>query len=496
MSTTLLLREVRLVPIAPGDVAHPAPVDVLVVDGQVRAVGRFGATATPTAVVEGEGRWLIPGLWDQHVHLGQWAAARKRLDVGMLQSPEELLALVAQQVQAVPGRPIVTWGHRAGTWRALTVTELDAVSGTTPVGLIAGDGHQAWLNSAALQAVDLPYRNDVVREAEWFDAFENFQARLGASATPADLAAAQRDAAAMGVVGLVDFEFSGGPLTWPGWHQAGGTLLRIRASTYPDGLDTVIAAGLASGDAVPGTDGLVTMGPLKVIGDGSLNTRTAWCHHAYADGPSSTAPHHGAPNLSDSELVELLARAHSHRLEAAVHAIGDQALSHTLDAFAATGCSGSIEHVQLARRADLQRMAALGVRASVQPAHLLDDRDLSMALWPERSADCFAFATMHELGLDLRFGSDAPVAPLDPWLAIRAAVTRSADQREAWHPEQVLSPRQALAASTDGWGMVAVGHPGDLALLDADPLTTDSPPVAGTWVQGVACHLSPGITLR
>ncbi|MFS3130484.1 amidohydrolase [Nocardioides sp. Bht2] len=497
MPQTLLLREVRLVPIAPSDVAGAAPVDLLVVDGRVAAVGPVLDVPSPTTVVEGEGRWLIPGLWDQHVHLGQWASSRRRLDVAAVQSPEELLALVAGRLAAFPGRPIVTWGHRAGSWRPLSVTELDAVTGATPVGLIAGDGHQAWLNSAALASIGLPYRDDVVREAEWFDSFEKFQASMGAAATPADLAAAQRDAAAQGVVGLVDFEFSGGPFTWPAWHEAGATLLRVRASTYPDGLETVMASGLANGDAVPGTGGLVTMGPLKVIGDGSLNTRTAWCHHAYAESEQTTGPHHGAPNLSDLELTGLLTRAHQHGLEAAVHAIGDQALSHTLEAFSRTGCRGSIEHVQLARPADLQRMATLGIRASVQPAHLLDDRDLSMALWPERSADCFAFATMAELGLDLRFGSDAPVAPLDPWLAITAAVERTADQRGPWHPEQILGRRQALAASTDGRGMVAVGHPGDLALLDADPLAgPGTPAVAGTWVQGAAVHLGTSITVR
>jgi hypothetical protein len=78
---------------------------------------------------------------------------------------------------------------------------------------------------------------------------------------------------------------------------------------------------------------------------------------------------------------------------------------------------------------------------------------------------------MLDEGVTLAMGSDAPVSPLDPWLAMAAAVHRSADEREPWHPEQALTPREALAASVDGQGTVAPGSRGDLVLLDDDPLT-------------------------
>ena len=79
-------------------------------------------------------------------------------------------------------------------------------------------------------------------------------------------------------------------------------------------------------------------------------------------------------------------------------------------------------------------------------------------------------------GVDVVLGSDAPVSPLDPWLAIATAVHRAADGDEPWHPEQAITAREALAASTDGWGTVAVGHRADLVLLDADPLAGDDGP--------------------
>lgn len=154
----------------------------------------------------------------------------------------------------------------------------------------------------------------------------------------------------------------------------------------------------------------------------------------------------------------------------AVHAIGDRAVSAALSAIEASGARGSIEHAQLLQRSDLQRMARASVVASVQPAHLLDDRDVAEQVWPDRTDRCFMFASMLRAGVTLRLGSDAPVAPLDPWLAMAAAVHRSADDRPAWYADEALTAQQALAASTGGVAAVQAGGRGDLVLVDQDPL--------------------------
>jgi predicted amidohydrolase YtcJ len=150
---------------------------------------------------------------------------------------------------------------------------------------------------------------------------------------------------------------------------------------------------------------------------------------------------------------------------------------------------------------DITRMGRLGVRASVQPAHLLDDRDVTQQCWPDRADRCFPLRSMIEAGVRLVMGSDAPVASLDPWLAMAAAVHRSADEREPWNPSQSLTTPEALAASTDGQATVAPGSRGDLVILDDDPLktATDSGAaaahlrgmrVAATLVAGRATHLA------
>ncbi|MGZ4488042.1 MAG: amidohydrolase [Nocardioides sp.] len=466
-----MIRNARLVPLAPGEVAPDQPLDVLVEGGAVTALGPSLTRPPGVEEVDAAGRWVIPGLWDQHVHLAQWTLASQRLDLAGARSPEDATAMVAARVAEYPGLPVIGWGHRSGGWeRDVTVSELDAVSGDTPVVLISGDGHHAWLNTVALMHLAMPVRDSVVREAEWFAAYARLSTLVGDDGTSPEAYRRTLDvAAAQGIVGIVDFEFSGGAAEWAHRWANGADLLRIRMATYADTLEDVIALGLRTGDTLPDCDDRITMGPLKIISDGSLNTRTAWCCQPYADAHRLEYPC-GQPNLSGDELRVLLARAHACGLEVATHAIGDAAVTEALASYAATGARGSIEHAQLVGRDDVREMARLGIRASVQPAHLLDDRDLTEKIWGDRSARSFAFRWMLDDGVELAMGSDAPVSPLDPWLAIAAAVHRSADDRAAWHPEHALTPREALAASVDGRPMVGLGSPGDLVLLDHDPL--------------------------
>ena len=138
-----------------------------------------------------------------------------------------------------------------------------------------------------------------------------------------------------------------------------------------------------------------------------------------------------------------------------MHAIGDAAVGVALDAFSHTGAHGSIEHAQLVATATSSAWRRLGVVASVQPAHLLDDRDVTHQCWPDRDDRCFPLRSMLEAGVRLALGSDAPVAPLDPWESMAAAVHRTADEREEWNAAETITVAQALAASVDGrprWG--------------------------------------------
>jgi predicted amidohydrolase YtcJ len=176
-----------------------------------------------------------------------------------------------------------------------------------------------------------------------------------------------------------------------------------------------------------------------------------------------------------------------------VHAIGDLAVTLALDALETVGSRGSIEHAQLLTVPDVERFARLGVVASVQPEHAMDDRDIADRYWAGRTDRAFPFAALERAGAAMVLGSDAPVAPLDPWVSMAAAVGRDRDGREPWHPEQRMSALAAWRGSTDGRVSVTVGDVADLVLVPTDPLVASSSalrsmPVLGTALAGRWTH--------
>lgn len=478
-SSSLLIRSVRLVPVGELE-ATPGVLDLRVTDGVITAVGRRLRRSPGEELLDAGGRFAIPGLWDHHVHLLQWSQTRSRIDLSGTTSVADATDLVSRHLAQLPadstGSVVLGFGHRSGRWPTQpTVADLDAVSGDHPVILISGDAHHGWLNSAALALLDVPPRNTVVTEDDWFPLYARLQDLPDARA--AEVAAYQqavRAANAVGVVGVTDMEFDSGYHRWPARVAAGIDTLRVRVAAYPDVLDDVVADGLGTGDPLPGSGGMAVMGPLKVISDGSLNTRTAHCLSPYLDSIGLPFPA-GRQNVELDELVELFTTAVSNRLEVACHAIGDAAVETALAAFEATGARGSIEHDQLTSVEQILRMARLGLRASVQPAHLVDDRDLADQCWWDRADRVYMFRSMLDAGVDVVFGSDAPVSPLDPWLAMATAVHRSDGEREPWHPEQSVTVAEALAASTNGQSTIGLGSLGDIAILDSDPLAVTEP---------------------
>ncbi len=266
----------------------------------------------------------------------------------------------------------------------------------------------------------------------------------------------------------------------------------MSAAVYPSRLDAAIKRGLRTGDEVGADGSLVQVGPLKLFTDGSLNTRTALCRDPYP-GLEGTDGAHGIEETAPDELVRLMRHAAAHGIEPAVHAIGDRANTVALDAFEAVRCRGRIEHAQLLSPQDLPRFAQLGVTAGVQPRHATDDRDVADRHWAGRTERAFAYGDLLAAGARLEFGSDAPVSPLDPWLAIASAVSRTDDERPAWHPEQRLSVPDALVAAARGHRLIRVGDPADLVVVDVDPLDADpdtlrAMPVHATMTNGRWTH--------
>ncbi|WP_062520395.1 amidohydrolase [Demequina silvatica] len=464
----LILRAARL----PG---RDAPVDLAIDAG--RLTGKPSRAGREEIALDG--RLVIPGLWDAHVHFGQWARTRGRLDVSRAGSVAEACTTVRE---AHADGLLIGFGFRWATWADTPTAEALDAARTAPTVLLSGDLHTAWVNTAA--AAELGCRTGVLREDEAFAA----ERALDAAPLPlAAVADAARAAASRGIVGIVDLEFADTVEQWSARIAAGVDALRVSAGFYPDLLDARIAAGARTGLAVAGTRGLLTHGPLKVITDGSLNTRTAHCVDPYPDGGV------GMQNVDAAALTALMSSATAAGIDCAIHAIGDAANTIALDAFAASGARGTVEHAQLLADSDAARFAVLGVVASVQPEHALDDRDVADELWAGRTGRAFPLRALLDAGARVVLGSDAPVAPLDPWIAIGAAVHRTREHRPAWHGEHALTVDEAIASSTRT--KVAPGEVADLAVLDDDPWTAGPDalralPVALTLVGGRVTHAS------
>jgi predicted amidohydrolase YtcJ len=485
--TPLVLRSVR----HPGD---STLLDVEIHDGRVSSVRPAGSAAASSdgapEIVDGGGRVLIPGLWDEHVHVTTWALTTKRIDLSHAPSARAVLDIIGGLAHgpdtAGPGDTLVGVGFRDSVWPdAPSLASLDAVTGGRPTVLLSHDLHCVWMNTAAASQLGVTLEPDGLLREEPAFAVTRALAELPDALVDSWVTEAAAGAAARGVVGVVDLEMAWNIDGWQRRFGGGFRGFRVDIGVYAEHLDRAAGERLTTGAPLSQESSeLLRVGPLKVLIDGSLNTRTAYCVDPYPHGG------YGMLTVTEEELVELLTRVKETGFSPAVHAIGDAANRIALDAFEAVGIAGRIEHAQFLQPSEVARFGRLGVTASVQPEHALDDRDTAELNWPGRTDRAFPLRSLLDTGARLALGSDAPVSPLDPWVSMSAATARARDDgREPWHPEQAITRSEALVSSTRGRARVEEGDIADVVLVDEDPLTASDEsfrtmPVAATLLGG------------
>jgi predicted amidohydrolase YtcJ len=464
------------------------------------------ALASPETIDLG-GRCVLPGFNDSHVHFPTWAVAQGQVRLEGARTLEEAVAVVARALEKAPrDRMLRGLGWRSGDWDPPTEPtrhDLDAVSGDTPVALMARDYHSLWLNSAALALArdDLRRPGGVVETDEhgeptgvlretsaWH--FRDVYAHPTDDEFLEAMRAGVKLAASRGVTAVHDKDgWLGALRLWQRLAADGALPRRVWQSIPHELAEHAVELGIESAYGNP----MLKLGYLKAFMDGTLGSQTA----LMLDGS-------GVEITSGEELRDVILRGAAAGFPVAVHAIGDKANRDALDAFEATREVWSardlrprIEHAQLLAPEDLPRFAELGVAASVQFSHAPSDRDLADRFWAGKTDGAYAFRSLLDSGAVLANGSDAPIEELDPWAGICAGVLRTIDDREPWHPQQRVTLEQALHATcvTPAWlarderrrGKLIPGFAADLVVLDRDPFDCDSAELRDVQVVATMC---------
>jgi hypothetical protein len=316
------------------------------------------------------------------------------------------------------------------------------------------------VNSAALAAAGIgretrdPFGGRIARDANGeptgllLERAVELVARILPEPPPDLLDAALREAQAeahrLGLTGIHDVEGEAALAGFRRLERAGDLRLRVHFQPPVVSLPDLIARGVRSG---VGSEWL-TIGGIKLFLDGSLGSRTAWMLEPYEGSRDR-----GMPITGEDDAREALLLAARHGLAATVHAIGDAAVRRALDLMAPlprAAVPHRIEHFQCVHPDDLARAAAGGIVVSMQPAHLLTDIPLVERYWGARGRGAYAFRSLRRRGTAMVFGSDVPVASLDPREGVFAALERRVDgaPRGGWRPEEALGFEEVVRAYT------------------------------------------------
>ena len=501
-------------------------------DGRVGRLLQRGDPAPdkPTWKLDGHGATLLPGLIDAHGHVMELGLAAASLDLSDTTSLAEAQARIAAFARDHGDRRWIVgrgWNQeRWGLGRFPTSADIDAVIADRPVALERVDGHAVWANSAALAAAAVtgktvvPAGGRIERRSDGSPAgvFVDGAQALIDRAIPAPLprerdvalAKAQAVLLATGITTIADMGTS--IADWAVFRRAGdAATLHVRILSYAMGLDPLLTIA-GSGPTPWLYDDRLRMVGIKLYADGALGSRGAWLKTPYADAPGQR----GLSLIDDAKLRNTMSRAAMDHFQVAVHAIGDRANAHVLDAVdeLAQTYGGDrrwrIEHAQIVDPVDLPRFGRNGVVASMQPVHQTSDRQMAEArLGPARLAGAYAWASMLRVGAHLAFGSDVPVESANPFPALAAAITREGADGQpfgGWQPQERIGREAALAAYTTGAayagfaedriGRLAPGYRADFILVDHDPLMSTPAEVRATkvietWVGGVRVYRAP-----
>lgn len=522
-----------------GNPKQPEAQALAVLQGRIVAVGgdrEVGAWRGPaTAVVDAGARRIVPGFNDAHVHLVDGGSSLVEIQLNDADSAQEFARRIALRAKQTPAGEWITGGSWDETkWSPAVLPTrqmIDAVARDVPVAVTRYDGHMMVVNTLVLKLAGItaatkdPVGGEIVRDAKGeptgglkdsaMTLLDQVVPRISPAQRRAILERALRYAISLGVTSLQDM--SNGDLAedygliaaLADLNEQGRLAPRVNAAPSIAAVDDLAKIGLrrAFGDVN------LRLGALKAYADGSVGSRTAYFFEDYDDSPG----YRGLLNEGLQPLslaADRMTRADAAGLQLYTHAIGDQGISTILDLYAEVRRHNGehdrrwrIEHAQHMAAKDFDRFRELGVIASVQPYHAIDDgRWVEKRIGHDRSARTYAFRTFLNHGVRLALGTDWPVAPLDPMLTLYAATTRATldgKNPNGWFPEQKLTLAEAMNAYTLGSaysefqdqqkGALEIGKLADFVMLSADIFALEAQSIRDTkvlktWIGGKAAY--------
>ena len=443
-----------------------------------------------TRVIDLEGRVVLPGFSDSHVHGLGVGLSKLWVDLSSASSISEVVeALRGRCSSSGPGEWVVGfgWDHeRFSEKRLPTREDLDAISREKPIVIFRRCGHLCVVNSAILEKLGDRLQDLISNGRALLDAStkqpNGILVEEGVDAVR-ELLPLSESSVLRAVREAIEEALRRG-LTCLHWIARGSedlaAIMALRASGelririylfFPvEMLPHLLALGLRTGFGDP----WVRVGGVKLLLDGSLGARTAYLREPYADQPSER----GKLLYGEKELRELALRAHGAGLQLAIHAVGDGAVELALKVLSELpGGPGRmrhrIEHASVLGPGLIKMMAGLGVVASVQPRFVVSDFWVEERLGPSRARWAYPFRSMLKAGIPLAAGSDAPVEPMDPLEGISAAIgeaQRPEERLGLWEAIQIYTYGPAYASFQENVsGSLGVGKLADLTVLSCGP---------------------------
>jgi predicted amidohydrolase YtcJ len=498
---------------------------ILAVGARSDVAARAGESAK---VIDAGDGLIVPGLIDSHIHLIEGGLHLTSVQLRDAASREEFVRRVAEFAKKVkPGEWITggDWDHTLWGGELPDRQWIDAVTPNTPVWMPRLDGHMALANSAAMKAAgigddvkDVP-GGEIMRDAAGRPTGvfkDNAMSLIDRAAPEPSLAqrleatiAAMDYVAARGVTGVHHMGSWADVEVFRLARKRGVSKTRVYACTPLSQWKRLVDEVEKQGRG----DDWLRIGGLKGYVDGSLGSHTAAMLTAFSDAPKDT----GLLVNTTEDLETWTAAADAAGLQVMVHAIGDRAIRLQLDVYERIAQRNGprdrrfrIEHAQHIDPQDVPRFGKLGVIASMQPYHAIDDgRWAERVIGSRRSETSYAFRSLLDTGAHLAFGSDWFVAPPTPLEGIYAAVTRrtlDGNHPGGWVPSQKISVEEALRAYTSeaayaafqekSLGSLDPGKLADLVIIDRDitrtkPEDLDKTRIKLTMVAGNTVYEAP-----